>query len=101
MHGHSQGRTGHPLTTLALAEVIAKHTDIPAGVVNVISSTDAAVGAALTTSPDVDVVTFTGSTATGRKIMAAASETIKRSSWNSAASPPWWCSTTPTSTTAP
>jgi len=67
-----------PLTTLALGEVIAKYTDIPAGVVNVISSTDPAVGAALTTSPDVDVVTFTGSTATGRKIMAAASETIKK-----------------------
>ena len=67
-----------PLTTLALGEVISKYTDIPAGVVNVISSTDPAVGAALTTSPDVDVVTFTGSTATGRKIMAAASETIKK-----------------------
>ncbi|WUI27479.1 aldehyde dehydrogenase family protein [Mycobacterium sp. NBC_00419] len=67
-----------PLTTLALGEVIAKYTDIPDGVVNVISSTDAAVGAALTTSPDVDVVTFTGSTATGRKIMAAAAETIKK-----------------------
>ena len=67
-----------PLTTLALGEVIAKYTDIPAGVINVISSTDAAVGAALTTSPDVDVVTFTGSTATGRKIMAAASDTIKK-----------------------
>lgn len=69
-----------PLTTLALGEVIAKYTDIPAGVINVISSTDPpAVGAALTTSPpDVDVVTFTGSTATGRKIMAAASDTIKK-----------------------
>ncbi|WP_243841522.1 aldehyde dehydrogenase family protein [Mycobacterium sp. DL592] len=67
-----------PLTTLALGEVIAKYTDIPDGVLNVISSTDAAVGAALTTSPDVDVVTFTGSTATGRKIMAAAAETIKK-----------------------
>jgi len=67
-----------PLTTLALGEIVAKYTDIPAGVINVISSTDAAVGVALTTSPDVDVVTFTGSTATGRKIMAAASETIKK-----------------------
>ena len=67
-----------PLTTLALGEVIAKYTDIPAGVVNVISSTAPDVGAALTTSPDVDVVTFTGSTSTGRKIMAAASETIKK-----------------------
>ena len=67
-----------PLITLALGELIAEHTDIPAGVVNVISSSSVAVGEALTTSPDVDAVTFTGSTATGRAIMAAASATIKR-----------------------
>lgn len=35
-------------------------------------------GAALTTSRDVDMITFTGSTATDRQIMAAASETVKR-----------------------
>ena len=67
-----------PLITLALGELIAEHTDIPAGVVNVISSSSAAVGEVLTTSTDVDAVTFTGSTATGRAIMAAASATIKR-----------------------
>lgn len=67
-----------PLITLALGELIAKHTDIPAGVVNVLSGADPAVGAALTTSPDVDMVTFTGSTPTGRAIMAAASETLKK-----------------------
>jgi acyl-CoA reductase-like NAD-dependent aldehyde dehydrogenase len=67
-----------PLITLALGELIAEHTDIPPGVVNVISSADVAVGEALTTSPHVDAVTFTGSTATGRRIMAAASATIKR-----------------------
>ena len=67
-----------PLITLALGELIAEHTDIPAGVVNVISSSSVAVGKVLTTSPDVDAVTFTGSTATGRRIMAAASATIKR-----------------------
>jgi aldehyde dehydrogenase (NAD+) len=67
-----------PLITLALGELIAEHTDIPPGVVNVLSSADVAVGEALTTSPDVDVVTFTGSTATGRRIMAAASATVKR-----------------------
>jgi len=67
-----------PLITLALGELIAEHTDIPAGVVNVISSSSVAVGEVLTTSPDVDAVTFTGSTATGRAIMAAASATIKR-----------------------
>ncbi|HEU4360534.1 MAG TPA: aldehyde dehydrogenase family protein [Mycobacterium sp.] len=67
-----------PLVTLALGELIAEHTDIPAGVVNVLSSSAPAVGAALTASPDVDIITFTGSTPTGRKIMAAASETVKR-----------------------
>jgi aldehyde dehydrogenase (NAD+) len=67
-----------PLITLALAELIANETEIPPGVVNIISSSQASVGEVLTTSPDVDVVTFTGSTATGRRIMAAASATIKR-----------------------
>ena len=67
-----------PLITLALGELIANHTDIPAGVVNVISGVEPAVGAALTVSPDVDMVTFTGSTPTGRAIMAAASETLKK-----------------------
>ncbi|AGB24702.1 NAD-dependent aldehyde dehydrogenase [Mycobacterium sp. JS623] len=67
-----------PLITLALGELIANHTDIPAGVVNVLSGADPEVGAVLTTSPDVDMVTFTGSTPTGRRIMAAASDTLKR-----------------------
>ncbi|MGV0794210.1 aldehyde dehydrogenase family protein, partial [Mycolicibacterium sp. XJ1819] len=67
-----------PLITLALGELIADHTDIPAGVVNVLSGADPEVGAALTTSSDVDMVTFTGSTPTGRRIMAAASETLKK-----------------------
>lgn len=67
-----------PLITLALGELVANHTDIPAGVVNVISSSDPEVGVALTTSSAVDAVTFTGSTATGRAIMATASTTLKR-----------------------
>jgi aldehyde dehydrogenase (NAD+) len=67
-----------PLITLALADLIAAETEIPPGVINIISSAQASVGEVLTTSPDVDVVTFTGSTATGRRIMAAASATIKR-----------------------
>jgi acyl-CoA reductase-like NAD-dependent aldehyde dehydrogenase len=67
-----------PLITLALGELISGHTDIPAGVVNVLSGADPEVGAVLTTSPDVDMVTFTGSTPTGRRIMAAASDTLKK-----------------------
>ena len=73
-----KGAPDTPLVTLALGELIANHTDIPAGVVNVLSSSDPEVGAVLTTSPDVDMVTFTGSTPTGRRIMAAASDTLKK-----------------------
>lgn len=73
-----KGAPDTPLVTLALGELIANHTDIPPGVVNVLSSSNPQVGAVLTTSPDVDVVTFTGSTATGKKIMAAAADTLKR-----------------------
>jgi acyl-CoA reductase-like NAD-dependent aldehyde dehydrogenase len=73
-----KGAPDTPLVTLALGELIANRTDIPPGVVNVLSSSDSAVGEALTTSPDVDVITFTGSTPVGRRIMAAASETVKR-----------------------
>jgi acyl-CoA reductase-like NAD-dependent aldehyde dehydrogenase len=67
-----------PLITLALGELIAEHTDIPAGVVNVVTSSDIEAAQVLTTHPDVDLITFTGSTATGRTIMAAASRTVKR-----------------------
>jgi acyl-CoA reductase-like NAD-dependent aldehyde dehydrogenase len=47
-------------------------------VVNVISGSDTAVGVELTTHPDVDVISFTGSTPVGREIMAAAGATVKR-----------------------
>ncbi|PXW24605.1 UNVERIFIED_CONTAM: acyl-CoA reductase-like NAD-dependent aldehyde dehydrogenase [Williamsia faeni] len=73
-----KGAPDTPLLTLALGELIAEHTDIPAGVVNVLSSTEVAVGEVMTTHPDVDVVTFTGSTPVGRLIMAAAADSLKR-----------------------
>jgi aldehyde dehydrogenase (NAD+) len=58
--------------------MVAK-TDIPAGVVSVLTDTGAAgVGQMLTTDPRVDMVSFTGSTPTGRRIMAAASDTVKK-----------------------
>lgn len=66
-----------PLITLALGELIAEHTDIPPGVVNVPPAPIPEVGAALTTSRDVGHGDFTGSTLTGRRIMAAASDPQK------------------------
>ncbi|MFI9834088.1 aldehyde dehydrogenase family protein [Streptomyces sp. NPDC051913] len=73
-----KGAPDTPLITLALGELVAAHTDIPPGVVNVLTSSDAVTGELLTTHPDIDMVSFTGSTATGRRIMAAASGTVKR-----------------------
>ncbi len=73
-----KGAPDTPWAALALGKIIKESTDIPAGVVNVITSSDNAVGAELTTHPDVDVISFTGSTPVGRQIMAAASGTLKR-----------------------
>ncbi|WP_068278497.1 aldehyde dehydrogenase family protein [Aldersonia kunmingensis] len=73
-----KGAPDTPLITLLLGEIIANNTDIPAGVVNVLSSSEIAPGELMTTHPDVDVVTFTGSTPTGKRIMAAASDSLKR-----------------------
>ncbi len=67
-----------PWSATFLGRLIAEETDIPAGVVNVVASSDHMVGEVLTTDPRVDMITFTGSTATGRRIMAKASETVKK-----------------------
>jgi acyl-CoA reductase-like NAD-dependent aldehyde dehydrogenase len=73
-----KGAPDTPWATLALGKLVAEATDIPPGVVNVLTASDNAVGALLTTHPDIDVVSFTGSTPVGRQIMAAASATVKR-----------------------
>ena len=67
-----------PWSALAIGAIAAEHTDIPAGVLNVVTTSDNSVAEILATHPDVDQVTLTGSTATGRKVMAAAAGTIKR-----------------------
>jgi aldehyde dehydrogenase (NAD+) len=67
-----------PWSGTLLGAIAAEHTDIPAGVVNVVTTSDNDVAASLVTHPGVDAVTFTGSTATGRKIMALAADTVKR-----------------------
>ncbi|KUO56731.1 MAG: aldehyde dehydrogenase [Sphingomonadales bacterium BRH_c3] len=64
-----------PLTTLRFAELI-KDT-VPAGVVNFITGEDS-LGPLMTSHPDIDKITFTGSTATGKKIMEGASKDLKR-----------------------
>jgi acyl-CoA reductase-like NAD-dependent aldehyde dehydrogenase len=64
-----------PLTTLKFGELCARI--LPPGVVNVITDQND-LGTVLSAHPDVAKVTFTGSTATGRKVMANAAGTLKR-----------------------
>ena len=64
-----------PLTTLLFGTLCAEI--LPAGVINIICD-DNDLGPALTSHPDVAKVSFTGSTATGKKVMAAAAATLKR-----------------------
>ena len=67
-----------PWVACELGRLAAERTDLPAGVLNVVTPRDNAVAAGLTTDPRVDLVSFTGSTATGRAIMAAAAPTLKK-----------------------
>ena len=66
-----------PLTTIRLAELAAE-AGLPAGVLNVITGRGDVVGAALAAHPDVDLVSLTGDSETGRRIQALAAGNLKR-----------------------
>lgn len=67
-----------PLAGLALARIIDEDTDIPPGVVNVVTPTSVEASRSLTLDPRVDMVSFTGSSVVGRDVMAGAATTMKR-----------------------
>lgn len=62
---------------MALARIIAE-AGLPKGVVNIISSSTTQVGSQLALSPQVDMISFTGSTKVGQKIMEMASKNVKK-----------------------
>jgi acyl-CoA reductase-like NAD-dependent aldehyde dehydrogenase len=66
-----------PLTALMLAE-LAHRAGLPRGVLNVVTGTGAEVGGPLTAHPDVDHITFTGSVATGMRVMGEAARHVTR-----------------------
>ena len=66
-----------PVTTLDLAALLTE-VGLPAGVVNVVVGEPAEIGELLTSHPDIDLVSLTGSTATGRTVMRQAAGTLKR-----------------------
>lgn len=63
-----------PLGTLRMVELLAR--ELPAGVVNAVAGADE-LGAAISRHPGIQKVVFTGSAATGRKVMASAAPTLK------------------------
>ena len=68
-----------PWSATMIGRIIAEETDIPPGVVNIVASGDkAAVGEVLTGDPRVDMISFTGSTGVGKRIMARGAETVKK-----------------------
>ncbi len=66
-----------PLSAFVLAEV-ADEAGLPAGVLNLVTGTGPVVGEALASDPDVDMVSFTGSTRAGKRVSELAAGTVKR-----------------------
>ena len=66
-----------PLTAFVLAEIIDE-VGVPAGVFNLVCGTGPVVGEAIAAHPGVDMVSFTGSTAAGRRVSEVASATVKK-----------------------
>ena len=77
-HAGTQAFPLTPIAGLALARIIDEETDIPPGVVNVVTPTSVEASKVLTLDPRVDMVSFTGSSAVGRDVMAGAATTMKR-----------------------
>ena len=67
-----------PWAATILGRLIAEETDIPSGVFNVVASSDNRMGEILTTDPRVDMISFTGSAANGRRIAEVSAKTLKR-----------------------
>jgi aldehyde dehydrogenase (NAD+) len=67
-----------PWTATMLGRIAAQETDIPAGVLNIVVSSRHEIGQQLAQDPRVDMISFTGSTATGRSVMRAGAANIKK-----------------------
>ncbi|MBT3531455.1 MAG: aldehyde dehydrogenase family protein [Gammaproteobacteria bacterium] len=66
-----------PLSGYILAEIIAE-SGLPAGVFNLVNGDGPSVGAAISAHPEIDLVSFTGSTRAGKEVAKAAADGIKR-----------------------
>ncbi|GAA2734675.1 aldehyde dehydrogenase [Actinocorallia aurantiaca] len=67
-----------PWNATILGRIAAEETDLPPGVLNIVAGSSHELGQRLSEDPRVDMVSFTGSTDTGRKVMRAGAENIKK-----------------------
>ena len=67
-----------PWNATRLGRLVAEHSDIPAGVLNVVTTASNDVASILGTDPRVDMISFTGSTAVGKLLMRQGADTMKR-----------------------
>lgn len=77
LHGGREASELTSVTTVILGELLLE-AGLPAGVVNIVLGFGQRVGSIMTTHPCVDMVSFTGSTVTGKAIVAASSQTLKK-----------------------
>ena len=73
-----KGAPSTPWCTLLLGKFIHENTDMPPGVINIITSSQNGIGEQITMDPRVDMVSFTGSTAVGRSILEVTAPYVKR-----------------------
>jgi aldehyde dehydrogenase (NAD+) len=73
-----KGAPATPWCTLLLGRFIHEHTDIPAGVISTITSSQNGIGEQITVDPRVDMVSFTGSTAVGKRILEVTAPAVLR-----------------------
>ena len=73
-----KGAPATPWCSLLLGAFLHEHTDVPDGVVSVLTSSDNTIGELITKDPRVDMISFTGSTATGKAILTAAAQNVTR-----------------------
>jgi acyl-CoA reductase-like NAD-dependent aldehyde dehydrogenase len=65
------------LSTLKVAEILAT-LDLPPGIINIVTGSGGTTGEALASHPDINMISFTGGSETGKQIMALASPTLKK-----------------------
>ncbi|MCM3569686.1 aldehyde dehydrogenase family protein [Neobacillus mesonae] len=67
-----------PLISVKLVELIEGIADFPSGIVNIVTGPGRLIGDEMTTNPDVDVISFTGDTTTGKSLMKKAADKVKK-----------------------